>query len=135
MKDIQNYVAEAESVCLYAEGNCTTYASDTAEFAAVLQAWNAMTAQAIQMPAFGVSIDRLTREELRHGYWAEFVFPSAHVCAGMPFERLLFKIEPDYRGINLVRCNGGKYEGRCYYLDLREGDMKAFSAAVQPYAR
>ena len=91
--------------------------------AAVLQAWNAMTAQAIQMPAFGVSIDRLTREELRHGYWAEFIFPSAHVCAGMPFERFLFKIEPDYRGINLVRCNGGKYEGRCYYLDLREGDV------------
>lgn len=83
MKEIQTYPAEAESVCLYAEGNSTTYASDTAEFAVVLQAWNAMTAQAIQMPAFGVSIDRLTREELRHGYWAEFVFrrrTSAREC-------------------------------------------------------
>lgn len=126
MKEIQRYPAEAGSVCVYADGECTVFENGTEEYASILRAWDAMTEQAIQMPAFGVSIDRITREELRHGIWAEFVFPSVCVCAEMPFERLLLKVEPEYRGFNLIRCNGGKYEGRCYYLDLREGDMRGF---------
>lgn len=126
MKEICGYIAEAESICLYFDGESACYANDTAEYADLMQAWEEMTAHAVQMPAFGVSIDRLTKEEMRSGLWVEFAFPCGHTCAGMPFEALLFKAEAGYKGFNLIRKNGGKYEGRCYYLDLREGDMSGF---------
>ena len=49
---------------------------------------------------------------------------------GMPFEKLLLKAEPEYRGFNLCRFFNGKYGGRCFYLDLNGGDMRALSAAA-----
>ena len=71
-----------------------------------------------QMPAFGVSIDELTKEEIKSGLWVKFVFEKTMVKSDMPFDELLIKISKDCYGFNIIRGNNGKYDGRCFYLDL-----------------
>ena len=72
-----------------------------------------------QMPAFGVSINEYTVQEMKKGKWLEFVFPEQTECDGMPFERLLINVQKEGYGFNLIRYNAEQgYDGRCFYLDL-----------------
>ena len=73
---------------------------------------------ALEMPAFGVSLDKLTKEEMKKGFWLEFKFDETCCSSDMPFDSLLVKIEKSSFGVNLIRGNDGVYEGRCFYLDL-----------------
>ena len=43
----------------------------------------------------------------------------------MDFSELAFEVVPEYMGFNLCRLYEGAYTGRCFYLDLRGGDMRA----------
>lgn len=71
-----------------------------------------------QMPAFGVSIHKLTCEELKSGIWVKFVYEQTMEASGMPFDELLVHVQKDMHGVNIIRGNGGTYNGRCFYLDL-----------------
>ena len=71
-----------------------------------------------EMPALGVSIDHLTREEMNSGLWLEIEFDTAYKYNGMPFESLLINVEKGMGGVNIIRKCNGKYDGRCFYLSL-----------------
>lgn len=98
-------------------------------FEKIISALKEITEYCHEMPAFGVSIDELTKDDKKHGTWIELEFnrPCSHDA--MSFEALLIKIEPKYYGFNLIRRNSGKYEGRCFYLSL-EGNMQKLSDAI-----
>lgn len=129
MTEIQTEAMQARAVRIYREGKAEEYAAGTEKFDEVLSAWEDMTQDAFPMPAFGVSIDSLTREELKKGTWVEFLFDGER-GKELPFERLLVKCEPDYHGFNLIRYTQGGYNGRCYYLDLREKEMRPFCEKI-----
>ena len=74
MTEIQTQVKKACAVRIYKEGKEREYLAGTKQFEDVLAAWDEMTKQALPMPAFGVSLDALTREERKKGTWAEFLF-------------------------------------------------------------
>lgn len=81
MNDLNVYLRNADAVCIYSEGESISYMSGSEQYALFLQAWEEMTENAVRMPAFGVSIDRLTREEMQRGLWAEFrFFRAADLC-------------------------------------------------------
>ena len=71
-----------------------------------------------QMPAFGVSIHKLTVEEMKSGIWVKFIYQQTMEVDGMPFDELLVHVQKDMHGVNIIRGNGGTYNGRCFYLDL-----------------
>ena len=71
-----------------------------------------------QMPAYGVSIHDHTIEAMKSGFWIKFTFDNIIVKSGMPFDSLLINVTKHSYGINIIRGLDGKYEGRCYYLDL-----------------
>ena len=102
------------------------------EFEKILSAWGETLKEGRQMPAFGVSIDRLTREEMKKGEWVEFIFDGRCEINEMPFEKLLVKVEENYCGFNIIRYNSeGGYFGRCYYLQLKDGkNMSRFASAI-----
>lgn len=129
MEDVQAQVKEARSVRVYKDGKITEYGAETQEFCRILSAWEEMTSEALPMPAFGVSVDALTREEKKKGTWLEFVFGEER-GEELPFERLLIACVPEYRGFNLVRYTQGGYNGRCYYLDLRDKDMRQLCSCL-----
>ena len=92
------------------------------KFNLVLNVLNKITEYAHDMPAFGVSLDELTKEEMKSGLWLELEFETTMIYNEMPFEALLIKVEKDISGFNLIRRNNGNYEGRCFYLSL-DGSM------------
>lgn len=81
---------------------------------------------AIQLPAFAVSLDELTKEEFKEGYWIRFLFENTMFKSEMPFDELLIKITKDSYSINIIRGNNGVYQGRCYYLELKENMNELF---------
>ena len=86
-----------------------------------------MLSGAHEMPAYGVSLDRETRKAVKSGVWAEFVFDKALSSNGMPFEKLLVNVQPEWSGFNIIRYTAAHgYDGRCFYYDLVNKDMRLF---------
>lgn len=134
MKELTDAVQTAGRIIVIADGREHCFEKGDAAFRAIIKAWNEMTATAIRMPAFGVSIDELTRREMKQGLWTEFRYEKETSCAGMAFDRLLVCVKEEFRGFNVVRHVQGKYQGRCFYVDLSGGDMSGFAAAVKKAA-
>ena len=74
----------------------------------------------IQEPAFTVRLDELTKEEMKSGYWVKFIFEQTLFKSEMPFDELLFNVSENAHGVNIIRGNGGVFQGRCYYLNLKD---------------
>lgn len=70
------------------------------------------------MPALGVSLDSEIQKAKQSGFWLELIFDSVQTFNEMPFECLLFEVKSDFSGVNLHRKFDGKYQGRCFYIDL-----------------
>ena len=127
---IQESIERCSEIMIYRDGVFTAFRSGEPCFLKILNAWKKMTDEAIQMPAFGVSIDSLTRKEMTEGIWVEFKFQKDSEFDGMPFQRLLVSVKPENTGFNLIRYWDGGYNGRCFYLDLRKRSMKDFYSVL-----
>lgn len=95
----------------------------------VLKALENVVDKAKEMPAFGVSLDKETREQKQTGKWIELVFEGVQSHNDMPYESLLIEVQKDWQGFNIIRKNNGKYDGRCFYLEL-EGNMEPLYNAI-----
>ena len=118
---------EAEIINVYDVGVKTAYSAGEGKYNEILASWNKMIDGAHDMPAYGVSLDNLTRNELKSGLWVEFEFGRVLECNGMPFEKLLIQVDKEFQGFNLIRYNTGYgYDGRCFYFDLNGKNMGNF---------
>lgn len=79
-----------------------------------------------KMPAFGVSLHDETVSAVNSGIWLRFKFSKKYEVDGMPFDEILVQVQKDMYGTNLIRGNDGRYEGRCFYLDLKNNCDKLF---------
>lgn len=113
-----NLISEANMISFYKEGIEIDLSIE--EIEVIDNLFNEAIKDSISMPAYGVSIDSITKEEMKKGLWIELCYDSTMEINGMPFDSLLFKIEKNSYGINLLRGQQGSYEGRCFYLDLRK---------------
>ena len=127
---LKNSFARSDQILVIRNGEEYAYSRGSSEYNSILSAWDAMLENAFQMPAFGVCIDKLTRAEKEKGLWVEFVFSEKKEHNGMPFERLLVAVKPEFRGFNIERYNDGAYGGRCFYIDLGKEDMRSFYDAI-----
>ncbi len=113
---ISDLFCEADSVEIYKDGQIYSLTNEQEqEFDKIF--CNIMEG-ATQKPAFAVSVDELTKEELKTGYWVKFIFNETIFKSNMPFDELLIKVTQNASGVNIIRGNNGDYQGRCYYLDL-----------------
>lgn len=112
----------ATSINYVTQGETHEFQKGDDKFEMILSAFEKTIEGGRPMPAFAVSIDEHTRKDMQSGTWLEFEFETTMEHNEMPFDALLVKVQSDYRGINIIRKYNGKYEGRCFYLDL-ESDM------------
>ena len=127
MEEISEAFEQAENINVYNGGVKTVYAAGSDDYKEILACWNKTIEGAHDMPAFGVSINRLTVKELQKNLWVEFDFGKALFCNEIPFEKLLVQVQKEYYGFNLIRYNSDcGYEGRCFYLDLVGKNMNYF---------
>ena len=73
---------------------------------------------AVQMPAYSVCIDEFVKEEINEGYWLKIIYNDTQIKDEMHYDELLIHIENNLKGVNILRGNDGKFEGRCYYFIL-----------------
>ena len=111
-------------VTLQGEEICLEKGND--KFEVLINTLKEVTNNSHEMPAFGVSIDELTREDMKNGLWIELCFDGVQSFEAMDFEGLLIKVEKDFHGFNLIRRNNGKYDGRCFYLSLQNSMDKLY---------
>ena len=115
---INEVVLEADKILAYVEGE-----EKEPNESQVKQILTNMMADCRQMPAFGVALDSEVKEAIKTKVWLELEYDKTIVFDEMPFDKLLIEVGEDYTGFNLMRHHDGKYEGRCYYVDLVEHDM------------
>ena len=113
-----NNIAETSQIVVFNQGSTFTFNRGDDKFEMILNAFLNTIKNAREMPAFGVSLHDETTSALKLGTWIEFVFDRPQSHNDMPFESLLVSVEPDHTGINLIRKQNGKFDGRCFYLDL-----------------
>lgn len=72
------------------------------------------------MPAFGVVFDDMYKQEITNGTFISLRFPQMMEVNNLSFDELVFKVEPDWTGVNLFRGVKGVFNGRCIFLDLNK---------------
>lgn len=124
---LERITEHADGVKIYNDGTMTMYSAGEERFDEICAEWNGMLEAAHQMPAFGVSLHAETVKVLKEGVWAEFTFPQPLSSNGMPYERLLINVNPEWRAFNIIRYTAERgYDGRCFHYDLCGKDMRAF---------
>ncbi len=122
---LQQVFESAEEIAVYKDGSREVYPCGGEKFNGICLRWNAMLANSLVMPAFGVSLNDITLQAMQRGVWVEFCFSDELVINELPFLRLLVEVKPDFSGFNVVRYTADRgYAGRCFYLDLRGSDMR-----------
>ena len=128
-------VQDAFNDCCYIEiivdDNSKKFGKQTKEYNNIINEFNDMLKNSHQVPAFGVSLDKETRQALKSGVWIKFGFDFVGYNQEMPFEALLINVNNDFSGFNVIRINSGKYEGRCYYIDLMGNMNNLYSLLIE----
>lgn len=127
---IRNYFSDAKSITILKNDEKFCYTKGDDKFEEILAALLSATKNSHDMPALGVSIDSETKSAIQSGSWIELQFNKTMSFNEMPFDALLIQIEEDYQGINIIRKNNKKYDGRCFYLNLKS-NMKHLSDIIK----
>ena len=125
---------EAEQIVVYDDGKVSRFIKGDDKYEMVLKSLLDITENGRQMPAFAVSLDKETRADMQKGFWVELEYSATQEFLEMQFDSLLLRVEKTYSGVNLNRKLNGKYEGRCYYLDL-ESDMSPLFETLQKISK
>lgn len=122
-KEIYKALNDCYKIEISIENNTKEFDKDSKEFISIVEIAIDMLKNAHEMPAFGVSLDSETREAIKHGTWLEIFFKGVNTHNDMPFEKLLIEVNPEWTGFNIIRYYDGKYDGRCFYIDLVDNNM------------
>lgn len=126
-----DFFAKSDKITIYRDGKPVDFENSSPEYEKILGAFQDTIFDAYEMPAFGVSLHDETMKARANGVWLEFHFPEEQEHNSMPFSTMLIQIAPNDCGFNLIRQHDGRYEGRCFYLNLIDKDMSAISAAIE----
>ena len=122
------------AVATYSDAVQRVYGRETKEYDEIMTAWGELIGGGMDMPAYGVSLDSLTRKEMKCGKWVEFVFEGCCSYNGMPYEKLLVKTGREFYGFNIIRFNSSEgYSGRCFYYQLNDKTMQNFVEIIENY--
>jgi len=129
-QNITSTFSNASQIIIYKNNTATSFYKGDDKYEIIMLELKNMTQNSQQMPALGVALDTETRTALKNGIWIELIFNSTHSFNEMPFDSLLFEVVCNNSGMNIIRKQNGKYEGRCFYLNLQE-NMSNFLQIIE----
>lgn len=115
-----SHFEKANQIIVYHNNKKTTLSKGDDKFEIILESLQNITEHAHEMPAFAVAENKNTIDALQTGLWIELVFNATKIYNDMPFDALLIEVNKDFSGFNLIRKLNGKYDGRCFYLNLKD---------------
>lgn len=129
-ENIIDCFSSVTSINIYIDNEESSFTKNDDEFSIVLSTLTSLTNDSHEMPAFSVSLDYETKRAIKSGVWLELNFDCNHAVNEMPFSSLLIEVDKNFYGFNLIRKYNGKYEGRCFYLNLNDKSMSSLYSAL-----
>lgn len=108
-----------ESFTIFQDGKETEINKENKKFNSIFLAVEEVFAKGQILPAFGVNLHDETLNALKSDEWLQINFKEEQIKNGLSFSALLFRLDNVY-GVDLVRVNNNKYEGRCIHLNFFE---------------
>ena len=135
-QSINEVIGACDKIEVISDGVVKSFSRADAQAKSILSAIASMNEGGWEMPGYGVSIDRLTREEMKKGMWLRLAYDKRQTRNEMPFDSLLIRVKGEYCGYDLIRESDGKYQGRVFYFNLNEGkNMQELFSLVQEIVR
>lgn len=135
-QSINEVIGACDKIEVISDGVVKSFSRADARAKSILSAIASMNEGGWEMPGYGVSIDRLTREEMKKGMWLRLVYDERQTRNEMPFDSLLIRVKGEYCGYDLIRESDGKYQGRVFYFNLKEGkNMQELFSLMQELVR
>ena len=110
---------DSNRIIVYNQGKEFNYLKGDDKYELILSYLYEITNNSYEMPAFSVADDNSTIKAIQTGLWLELEFSNTKHINDLPFDSLLIEVNPDFSGFNLIRKHNGKYDGRCFYLNLK----------------
>lgn len=89
----------------------------------------------ITLPALSVVFEEDFQQMHSDGTYISLKFGQTMQVNDLPFDELVFKVDPNVYSFNCFRGNEGVFHGRCIYVDLNGKTMQQFSAFVSELAQ
>ena len=135
-QSINEVIGACDKIEVISDGVVKSFSCADAQAKSILSAIASMNEGGWEMPGYGVSIDRLTREEMKKGMWLRLVYDKKQTRNEMPFDSLLIRVKGEYCGYDLIREADSKYQGRVFYFNLKEGkNMQELFSLMQELVR
>ena len=135
-QSINEVIGACDKIEVISDGVVKSFSRADARAKSILSAIASMNEGGWEMPGYGVSIDRLTREEMKKGMWLRLAYDKRQTRNEMPFDSLLIRVKGEYCGYDLIREADGKYQGRVFYFNLNEGkNMQELFSLMQEIVR
>lgn len=135
-QSINEVIGACDKIEVISDGVVKSFSHADAQAKSILSAIASMNEGGWEMPGYGVSIDRLTREEMKKGMWLRLVYDERQTRNEMPFDSLLIRVKSEYCGYDLIREVDGKYQGRVFYFNLKESkNMQELFSLMQKLMR
>ena len=74
------------------------------------------------------------QEQIKEGYYISIKFDQTYCVNELPFDELVFEVQKDFSGFNLLRGNKGVFQGRCIYMSIVDGNMDELFNLVKDIA-
>lgn len=135
-QSINEVIGACDKIEVISDDVVKSFSRADAQAKSILSAIASMNEGGWEMPGYGVSIDRLTREEMKKGMWLRLVYDKRQTRNEMPFDSLLIRVKGEYCGYDLIREADSKYQGRVFYFNLKEGkNMQELFSLMQELVR
>ena len=125
---VQDVLPYANQIEIISDGNTISLSQE--DQSALLQEVADLFQDSHTVPAFGVVFDDMYQQEIQSGDFVSIKFPQIYEINGLPFDQLVFKVEKDWQGFNLMRGENGHFQGRCIYVDLMDKNMQNLAEKV-----
>lgn len=125
---VQDVMPYANQVEIISNGNVIALSQEQQD--GLLQEVQSLLEDSHTVPAFGVVFDDMYQQEIQTGNFVSIKFPQLYEINGLPFDQLVFKVEEDWQGFNIMRGVNGHFQGRCIYVDLIDKNMQNLAKKV-----
>lgn len=125
---VQDVLPYANQIEIISNGNTIVLSQEQQDD--LMQEIKDLLADSHTVPAFGVVFDDMYQQEIQSGNFVSIKFAEMYEINGLPFDQLVFKVEGDWQGFNIMRGDNGHFQGRCIYVDLMDKNMQNLAKKV-----
>lgn len=94
-----------------------------------------MLEHAHTLPAFGVVFNEMYQEIIKEGNFVSLKFDKVMELNELPFDEIVFKVDSQAQGFDMMRGIKGVFQGRCVHIDLLGNNMEQLQETIDSFSQ